>query len=140
VASFLDGMAGAIFAGFKGQLRKGVIRRLGPGAGGLDGHGRPQQPVPTLSPLEGFVDDYSDFTRAQAGIPAHDRRVNIFGASLPPGFTPRKDDMVRLDYPAANGAPARAEWYQLRERIMTDPAKALWLCQSFETGAPSDVG
>ena len=132
-------MAGAIYAGFKGKLRRGVIRRLGPGTG-LDGHGRPQEPVPTLSPLEGFVDEYSNFTRAQANIPQSDRRVNIFGASLPAGYVPRKDDMVRLDYPAANGAPARSEWYQLRERIETDPAKALWQCQSYETGAPSDGG
>lgn len=136
MASFLDEMAGSIYAGFKGKLRSGALRRLSGGTG-QDGHGRPIAADPTLYPCEGFVDGYSEHTRATAGIPLTDVRVNIFGASLPPGFVPRKDDMVRVDYPAANGRAAYSQWHQLRERVEADPANALFSCQAFEVGAPS---
>lgn len=138
MASFLDGMAGSIYAGFKGKLRKGVIRRLA-GGGGLDGHGRPQGQAPTLHAVEGFQDDYSDFTRANAGIPANAVRVNLFAASIKPTLTPTKDMLVRLDFPAANGVPAHAQWFKLLGAD-TDPATALWVCPAFKVEAPRDGG
>lgn len=134
MVSFLDGMAGSIYAGFKGKLRSGVIRRLA-GGDGLDGHGRPQGQAPTLHKLEGFQDDYSDFTRANSGIPANAVRVNIFAASIQPALNPSKDMLVRLDYPAASGAPARSQWFKLLGAD-TDPATALWVCPAFKVEPP----
>lgn len=130
-------MAGSIYAGFKGQLRTGVIRRLAGGTG-LDGHGRPQGSAPAFHTIEGFDDDYSAFRRANEGIPQDSLRVNIFGASITPPIKPGLDMMVRLDYPAANGAPAYSRWFKLKERIETDPAKALWQCEAQEAKAPDD--
>lgn len=135
MVSFLDGMAGSIYAGFKGQLRTGVIRRLA-GGGGTDSHGRPQGTVPTFHTIEGFDDDFSAFRRAQEGIPRESLRVNIFGASIKPPIEPTVDMMVRLDYPATGGAPAYSRWFKLKERIDTDPAKALWSCEAQEARDP----
>lgn len=125
----LDGMAGSIYAGFKGQLRSGVIRRLG-AAAGLDGHGRPQDRPPALHRFEGFIDDYSAFTRAQAGIPATSMRLNIFGASLPVGIIPSKDDLARVDEPAG------PRWVKLLARVDVDPAGALYQCEAQAAVAP----
>lgn len=129
MASFLDGMAGSIYAGFKGKLHPGVIRRLGAGTG-LDGHGRPENPAPVIHKCEGFEDDYSAFRRAQDGIPRDSCRINIFAASIEPALEPTKDMLVRLD--SARGS----QWYKLRERIETDPAHALWQCEAQKAVAP----
>lgn len=128
--SFLDAMPAAIFAGFKGKLRTGIIRyRAAPS--GTDAHGRPTGGGIIDQPLEAFDDQYSAATRALAGIPATDLKVCIFAASLPAGFKPGKDMMVRLDKPIG------AVWYQLRGAD-TDPATALWTCPAFEIEAPQD--
>jgi hypothetical protein len=139
VASFLDGMAGSIYAGFKGKLRAGVIRRMGAGTG-LDGHGRPQNAAPIFHKMEGFDDDYSAFRRANEGIALTSLRINIFGASIDPPLPdkPTKDMLVRLDYPAANGQAAYSRWFKLKERIETDPARALWQCEAQDAKAPND--
>lgn len=124
---FLDDIATLIFAGFKGQLHSGVIRRY-QASTGLDSYGRPIGSMLLQTKIEGFVDDYSALTRAQAGIPSTDMRVNIFGASLP--FAPQIDDFVRIDQNSGS------RWYRLRTRIDTDPAEALWQCQAQACEAP----
>jgi len=132
-------MAGSIYAGFKGKLRTGVIRRMGAGTG-LDGHGRPQDATPAFHTMEGFEDNYSAFRRASEGIPLTSVRLNIFGASITPPIEPSVDMMVRLDYPATNGQAAYSQWYKLKERRDTDPAKALWQCEAQKMKAPPDGG
>lgn len=129
-------MAGSIYAGFKGKLRRGVIQL--PGAVvAKDGKGRPERDPPALIPMEGFEDAYSDFTKAQAGIPKSSVRLNIFGASIAqPGVKPTTDQLCRLDYPAANGQAAYSRWYKLRTRIDIDPAGALWECEAEVVGPP----
>lgn len=125
----LDGdLAQSIYDGFRGQLLTGVLRKRAiANSGGLDRAGDPIAPLaPTDYPIEGFVDRYSDFTRAQAGIPATDLRLCIFGKSLPAGIEPAKDDIAQLG----------GVWYQVRERAI-DPAGALWDCRSFQIKAPS---
>jgi hypothetical protein len=134
VASFLDGMAGSIYAGFKGQLRKGVIVRNV--SGGLDSHGRPNGAILIGAPVEGFPDDYSEFFRAQAGIPATDLKVNLFAASIA-GLRPQKDDRVRFDFPATASQPAYSQWYQLRAAA-TDPATVLWVCRGYAVARAPD--
>ena len=129
-------MAGSIYSGFKGKLRKGLIRRLG-AASGLDGHGRPEGAAPILHSCEGFEDDYSAYRRATEGIPRTSTRINIFGASIKPAIEPSMDMLVRLDYPAANGIPAHSKWFKLLERIERDPAKALWQCEA-QAAVPPD--
>lgn len=127
----LDGdLATAIFAGFKGKLLRGVIRQSpAPISGALDADGDPEPaPDPTDTPCEGFTEDYSDAFRERAGIPETDLMVNLFAASIP-GIRPTKDDKVRLDRQGVG------QWYQLR-KAATDPAEALWVCQSFEIEAP----
>lgn len=123
----LDGdIAKAIFAGFKGKLLAGEVRRES-AAGGLDEHGDPVAVAVSYTAMEGFTDEYSDFYRAQLNIPDTDLKVNIFAQSAP-GFEPTKDDKVRFG----------SKWYQLR-KIKVDPAGALWECQAFEIEAPIDA-
>ena len=126
----LDGdLARSIYDGFRGKLLSGVIRQsLVPDGTTLDGNGDPQAIAPVLTAIEGFTDNYSKFTQAQAGIPATDLRLFIFAQSAP-GVIPRKDSQVRLDRAGVG------QWYQLRNASI-DPAGALWDCQAFEIKAP----
>ena len=125
-------IANAIYDGFKGLLLSGVIRKVTVGASAaLDENNDPQDTAPTLIPLEGFADEFSAFTKANAGIPDTDLKVNIFASSMP-GTTPEKDDLVRLDDEDNN----TSQWYQIR-KVGTDPATALWVCQSFEVEEPA---
>jgi hypothetical protein len=124
----LDGLDRSIYAGFKGQLLKGQLRRLvAAESAGLDAFGDPNAPVPVLYDLEGFTDEYSDFYRANAGIPDTDLKVNVFGASC--AVRPQKDDQVTFTF------KGETTWYQLR-KIATDPARVLWVCQSFVIRPP----
>lgn len=135
MASFLDRMPAQLDAGFKGKLRTGVIRRM-VGGTGTDSHGRPNGATPVLHTFRGFIDNYSTFRRAQEGIPLESMKCCIFSASIKPPIRPTKDMMVRIDYPAAKGLPARSQWYKLKERFDTDPAEALYEIEAQEAKAP----
>lgn len=121
----LDGqLAKQIYAGFKNRLQKGQLWRAGVAAsGGLDAYGDPAATDPQTWNMQGFTDQYSDTFRATAGIPEGDVKVCIFAQSLP--VRPSKDDKAFI-----NG-----QWWQLRKAV-TDPATALWTCQSFACLAP----
>jgi len=126
MASLLEGqIAKAIYAGFKGKLLTGTLRREIPG-GSNDEHGDPETITVSTYDLQGFADEYSDAFKAQAGIPVADLKVCIFAQSL--SVRPAKDDQVRFG----------STWYQLR-KVATDPATALWTCQAFEIPEPIDV-
>ncbi len=124
----LDGqLASAIYAGFKGKLKTGTLRKMVRSeSGGLDAKGDPIAAAPVTYGFEGFTDLYSAFYKAQAGIPASDLKVCIFGKSLPAGIVPGKDDKALIS----------GVWYQLRQ-VGVDPAGALYECQAFQCGAPS---
>lgn len=127
MAGLLTGqIAKAIFKGFKGKLLKGELRRENP-TGGLDEFGDPNAVTLTFFSIEGFTDEFSDFYRAQAGIPETDLKVNIFAESSP-GLTPAKDDKVDF----------LGRWYQIK-KVKVDPAGALYECQSFEIPPPIDA-
>lgn len=127
MAGLLTGkIAAAIFKGFKGKLLTGELRHETPNDV-LDEYGDPTLPAINYTPIEGFVDEFSDMYRAKAGIPDTDLKVNIFAQSAP-GLTPTKDDKVLM-----NGV-----WYQLR-KVKTDPATALWTCQAFRIDPPIDA-
>jgi hypothetical protein len=117
-------LAKAIYAGFKGKLLSGSLRRVAPG--GLDQYGDTVPGTVTTYPCEGFTDKYDDAYRARAGIPETDLIVNIFAQSLPAGIQPTKDDTAQF----------LGTWYQLRA-VKTDPATALWVCQAYEIRAPA---
>ena len=112
-----------IYQGFKNKLLKGTLYRNVPG-GTLDDHGDPITSSPISWSVQGFTDLYSEFYRAQAGIPETDEQMNIFGGSLPVGITPTKDDIVEF----------RGNFYQLRQ-MSTDPALALYTGRAFRIPA-----
>lgn len=129
------GLAGSIYRGFKGKLLKGVIRQPAVAADAvLDGHGDPTAAGTRDIKIEGFTEGYSRFTRAQAGIPATDLKLNIFAASAP-GTTPAIDNLARLDRKA--GGRTTSQWYQIRGPVEIDPGGVLWVCQAFEIKAPA---
>lgn len=125
----LDGqLAQAVYAGFKGKLKTGLIRQeIAPASGALDGNGDPIDVSPVFTKIEGFTDQYSAFYKAQAGIPDTDLKVCWFAKSAP-GVTPGRDDKIKIG----------ATWYQVRD-YRVDPATALWECQSFEIEPPADA-
>lgn len=122
----LDGdLQAQIWKGFKGKLLTGTLRRDGvPESGGLDSHGDPIDTTPTTWSIQGLVDNYTKYAKAQAGIPEADVKVLIL-AGQNPSLRPVKDDRVLLG----------GRWYQLRN-ASTDPAIAVWECQAFECEAP----
>jgi hypothetical protein len=122
----LDGdLQASIYAGFKGKLLTGILRkRATPQSGTLDDHGDPLELVPTDHAIEGFPDNYSALLKAQAGIPDTDLKLCIFGGSIP-GVEPARDDIARLG----------TQWYKIR-KAETDPATALWVCQASRIETP----
>jgi hypothetical protein len=114
----LDGdLAAALYNGFKGKLLSGeIVRNVGATSSDLDAHGDPTDVGQDRWEVEGFFDNYSRFTRAQAGIPDSTIKVCVFAQSAP-GWTPQKDDLVRLGDRWARLAGGPLE---------IDPAGALW--------------
>lgn len=129
--SMLNGsVATAIYKGFKGKLLTGTIRQYSsPASGALDEYGDPIDLAATNTSIEGFVDAYSAFYAAQAGIPETDLKVCIFGKSCP-GVIPTKDDVVKFTQAGS------ATWYQIRA-VAVDPALALYECQAFVIPEPT---
>lgn len=121
-------LAKAVYAGFKGKLLKGQLRRtVSATSGGLDSLGDPISVDDSLFSFEGFTENYDASYAARAGIPETDLKVNIFAASL--ATTPTKDDKAEI--PLGSGI-----WYQVRS-FATDPATALWVCRAYKCKAPS---
>lgn len=126
----LDGdLAKAIYSGFKGRLLSGeVVRKNAAASGGTDAHGDPIALEDLRWEVQGFIDNFSRFTRAQAGIPDATLKVCIFAQSAP-DWTPRKDDMVRLG----------SQWTELSGGPLDiDPAGALWTLDGIPIEAPTD--
>lgn len=124
----LDGdIAKSIYAGFTGKLLSGEVRRkTRPSSGANDDHGDPVDLDTEIWQIEGFFDDYSRFTRAQAGIPDSTIKACVFAQSAP-DWTPHKDDMVRLG----------TQWSRLAGGPLgIDPAGALWTLDAEKCEAP----
>lgn len=118
MASPLDAIRKAVATGFKGRLRKGRLYRRP--ALSVNALGDDIQGTPTVFPFDGAIDNYSEFTRANAGIPVTDVRLIIIAGSL--ATTPNMDDVVWID----------GRWLKLGMRIETDPARAAYACQAFD--------
>lgn len=122
-------LAKQVFAGFKGKLQKGTLRRAAPAiSAGLDDRGDPIATDVTTWGFEGFKENYDDAYRARAEIPETDVKVNVFASSLPRGVAPMKDDQAELP-------KGSRQWWQLR-KVATDPATALFVCQAYAIQAP----
>lgn len=120
MVSLLDGqIAKAIYAGFKGKLLIGTLSRGIPG-NVLDPHGDPTTITPASFPCQGFVEAFSVFFKAQAGIPDNVVSVTIFAQSIT--TVPTIDDVVIF----------RGTRYQLRRLIDIDPAVATYRFAGFQ--------
>ncbi len=106
-----------VHKGFKGRLLVGTLRRVTPSST-LDSNGDPTSKTLTDHSFEGFVDTYSEFYRAVAGVPDTKVKVVIISGSLT--VVPKKDDYVKL----------RDTWYQVLG-VTTDPALATWELPAF---------
>lgn len=125
------GLASSIYSAFKGRLLKGELRReVVPESGTTDDLGDPIDGAPETWPIEGFFENYDALFAARAGIPRTDLKVCFFAESLPDGFEPLQDDKVMLRNHLGE------HWFQIRN-AETDPAVALWECQSFKIRAPA---
>jgi hypothetical protein len=124
----LDGdLAKSIYAGFQGKLLSGEVRRKSrPTSGANDAHGDPIELDNETWQVEGFFDNFSRFTRAQAGIPDGTVKACVFAQSAP-DWTPHKDDLIRLG----------TKWAQLAGGPLDiDPAGALWTLDAMQITAP----
>lgn len=120
MVSPLEGaLAKAIYKGFKGRLLKGVLTRTTPG-GTLDALGDPTSVTPATFAFEGFVENFTAFYRANAGIPDGDVSILIIAQSIK--TVPNQEDRVTL----------RGVTYQLRKLVENDPANAAYRWAGYE--------
>lgn len=124
MASFLDKqLQKAIASGFKGKLLKGTITRTSGEA--VDEYGDVIPGDSASFSFEGFVDGFSAYTRAQAGIPDTDAKVCIIAGSLKPFTYPKGGDRIVIQGRTFNAVKPWA----------TDPAEALFEVQATEIKA-----
>lgn len=124
----LDGdLSSQIYDGFKGRLLTGEVRRkVRPTSGANDAHGDPLEVDEDQWSIEGFIDTFSRFTRARAGIPDSTVKLCVFAQSAP-DWTPHKDDLVRVG----------VQWTKLTGGPLDiDPAGALWTLDADRIEAP----
>lgn len=120
MVSFLENkLRTAIAKGFKEKLLIGTISRQI--SSSVNEYGDPIETSVTYR-TEGFVSNYSDVYRAQAGIPETDSKIVIILGNSE--IEPVKDDVISFP-----------NWPSFRVRkVKIDPAKASAVCQSFENG------
>ncbi len=116
---FRADIAGEIYKGFKGQVFDVVLTKVVPGVRTPGSLTAGTNPVETGYTGEGFVDDYKEYQIDGTIIQRGDRKVVIFGASLPSGVIPEVNDK--------NTAEGLVRTIVNVER---DPAGATYLCQS----------
>lgn len=123
--SLLDGfIRQKIAAGFRGRLKKGVLRREG--GGSLDNKGDVVGATPTTFTFEGIRESFDARYRAQAGIPDTDVAFLVLLGSVKPVTTPQSNDLIQMD----------GVWYKVRNTLAVDPAGASWRGQAYEVPSP----
>lgn len=116
----LDGqIRSAIWKGFKGKLLKGTLTRTVPSVA-VNEYGDPISTTPQTFTLEGFVENFSAYYRAQAGIPDTDVKLLVFAESV--STEPTKDDVISF----------RGTRYQVRRILEIDPALATYQLQGYK--------
>jgi hypothetical protein len=123
--SILEGfLKQKIAAGFRGKLKRGVIRRE-TGAS-LNAAGHVVVGTPTTYTFEGIRENFDARYRAQAGIPETDVAILVLLGSVTPAATPKVGDLIQMD----------GVWHKVRVTLAIDPAGATWRGQCYEVGAP----
>jgi hypothetical protein len=123
MTSPLDGpLKRAIAKGFQGKLTLGVLRRET--SSGLDSKGDPTTPTKQDISFNGIREDFSLFTKANAGIPETDVKILILLGSMSANLTPKKDDLIYLKSPWN-------QWYKCRRLLTIDPAGASCSLQAY---------
>lgn len=121
MASILEAIPKAIADGFRGKLLKGTLIKVNTtGRDPTNG-----DPVTTTAsyPVQGFRDVYSQFYRAQAGIPDEDVRITLIAGLC--GAEPAIGDKVTI---------AGGTW-EVRKIGGVDPAGATFDLQCFAVKA-----
>lgn len=118
MASFLEKqLSKAIAKGLKGKLLVGTLQRQT--ATTLNSFGDPVPATPQSFRVEGFPDEYSDYYRAQVGIPEGAVKLIIIAGNS--ATFPLKEDIVTF--------PGFPDFKIQKTKI--DPAKAAYECQAF---------
>ena len=115
---FKADIAGEIYMGFKGLVFDITLTKVAPGTrtpGTLTGG---TNPVETDYTGRGFTDDYEDYQIDGTIIQRGDRKVVIFGASLPSGIIPTPNDKTTAE-----------SVERVIVNVERDPAGATYLCQ-----------
>jgi hypothetical protein len=84
--SILDDLPALIGDALGSTFRDGSISV--PGAQTSDGQGGYTTAAATVSTCKLLVEDFSDFRRASAGIPANDRKIIILASTISPAVVP----------------------------------------------------
>jgi len=113
-----------IYAGFKGKLLTGSLRREAV-SGGLDDYGDPVATTATTFSFEGIRETFDAAYRKRAQIPDTDVKVLIIAGSL--SVTPKQGDKVLI----------RDVWHEVRRILAIDPANASYTLQAFEIDDPT---
>jgi len=124
-------IAGEIARGLGSQMLDAVLTKVTPGtrgAGSLTA-GRTVDAVSTAYPCKGFTEAYSDFhLGATAGvnggrdsslIMAGDRKVTLFGGTLPDAIDPKPGDTITIE----------GETWRIVGDVKRDPVAATFICQ-----------
>ena len=108
-----------VASAFRGKLLSGTLRRET--ATALDERGDPVVTAATYS-FEGIRESYSEYYRAQAGIPEEDVAILVLLGSTSPAVVPTQGDKIKL---------SNTGWHQVRGIPEIDPAGATAKCRCY---------
>jgi len=127
LGSPLDAVEGQVAAAFKGQLKKGTLRR--DGGTTVDNFGDEVPGTATNYTFDGTRENIDARYAAQASIPDTDVVLLVILGSLPSGIRPKQGDLIQM--PQTTGP-----WHKVRRILAIDPAGASGRYQSYEVPAP----
>lgn len=112
-----------VASAFAGKLLTCTLRRVA--SSSLNNYGDLVAGTATTWSFEGIAGSFEAEFAARAGIPVTDVRILIIAGSL--ATTPVKDDQVYV----------RDTWYQLRQLVKRDPARATYVFAGYEIPDPT---
>lgn len=117
-----------VAAGFKGQLLKGIIRRVG--VSSLDSYGDVVAGTATTYPFEGIRESFDARYAVGAGIPETDVKILVILGSTT--TVPIQGDEVQFTTGQYAGV-----WHKIRRVLTIDPAGASASLQAYEIPDPT---
>ena len=109
----INAAIGSVFSNTSLFFKDAILTRLSTAGGWNEGQGSAE-----TYPRKVMVDTYNDHLRAIADIPGTDVKLMIVGSSL--AVEPKKGDKVSVG----------GKIYTIKDRITTDPARAMWEAQA----------